>query len=314
MSPTDPARRRERLGLLFAALCAVNGGFVPAVAKLTTAAADATFVATSAAVVAGLCAAAVLAARGELRRLVARNTAPRLALVGALGTAAAYALFFAGTARATAIEAALCLQIEPAYALLAAWLVLGHRPTPRRVAATLFLLVGITLAVGTEGLRGSSGVWLLLATPLCWQASHLVVLRGLPGTDAFLLAAARFVYGGAVLLAGWLATGGPARMPDPAALAGLAPWLVLQGAVLTYFGTLLWYHSVLRLDLARTTAIVVPAIPLLSFVASFLLLGEVASPRQWAGLALVASGILLYVTAPAAVPAGARVARPAVPA
>jgi drug/metabolite transporter (DMT)-like permease len=41
-------------------------------------------------------------------------------------------------------------------------------------------------------------------------------------------------------------------------------------------------------------------VPLLSFVVSFVLLGEVASARQWAGLALTAAGVLAFVTAPRA--------------
>jgi len=44
----------------------------------------------------------------------------------------------------------------------------------------------------------------------------------------------------------------------------------------------------------------VPSIPLLSLGASFLLLGEVATPRQWLGLLLTAGGVLAFVTAPAA--------------
>ena len=63
-------------------------------------------------------------------------------------------------------------------------------------------------------------------------------------------------------------------------------------------GSMLWYETITRLDLARSTAIVVPSIPLLSLGASFLLLGEVATPRQWAGLALIASGVLAFVTSP----------------
>lgn len=308
MPTADLARRRERLGLLFAGLCAVNGGFVPAVAKLTTSGADSTFVATTAALIAGFCAALVLGIRGQLGQLFGARTGPRLALVGALGTAAAYALFFAGTARATAIEAALCLQIEPAYALIAAWVFLGHRPTARRITATLLLLAGIMLAVGTEGFSGSSGVWLLLATPLCWQMSHLVVLRGLVGTDATVLSGARFIYGGTLLALVWIGGGGLDTVPSGPVLDRLWPWLLLQGAVLTYLGTLVWYQSVLRLDLARTTAIVVPSIPLLSFVASFLLLGEVATTQQWLGLVLVAAGVLLFVTAAAPAEATAPVA------
>jgi drug/metabolite transporter (DMT)-like permease len=74
--------------------------------------------------------------------------------------------------------------------------------------------------------------------------------------------------------------------------------LVLQGVVLFYLGTLLWYETIARLDLARATSIVVPSVPLLSLGASFLLLGEVAQPRQWLGLLTTAAGVLAFVTAP----------------
>ena len=65
-------------------------------------------------------------------------------------------------------------------------------------------------------------------------------------------------------------------------------------------GTLLWYQTISRLDLGRATAIVVPSIPVLSLGASFLVLGEVATPRQWLGLLLTAGGVLAMVTGPAA--------------
>jgi probable blue pigment (indigoidine) exporter len=300
----DPAaaHTHERLGLLFAAICALNGAFVPAIAKLTTTRADPLFVATVTTLFAGVCATTVLGLRGDLRRLVGHQRGLRLALVGALGTAAAYVLFYAGARRTTAIDAVLCLQIEPAYSLLAAWAFLGHRPTRRRVVATGTLLVGIALAVGAQGFSGASGVWFLLATPICWQASHLVVLRGLPGVTPFVLTGARFIYGGALLVLCWALGGGVATVPPAAALLAQLPLLALQGLILTYVGTFLWYQAVTRLDLARTTAIVVPSIPLLSLAASFVVLGEVPSVQQWVGLMLTATGVFIFVTAPHAAP------------
>ena len=184
---------QEQAGLLFAALCALNGAFVPAFAKLTTNAGSPLFVAATSALFAGAFAAGVLTVRGELRILATPGVRVRLVAVGALGTAAAHLMFYAGAHRSTAIESALCLQIEPLYSLLAAWLALGHPPTRRRLTAIGILLVGIVCAVGPDGFTGSSGVWLLLITPLCWQLSHLVVLRGLPGVAPSILTAARYV-------------------------------------------------------------------------------------------------------------------------
>jgi O-acetylserine/cysteine efflux transporter len=293
----DP-RRQERLGLLFAGLCALNGAFVPAVAKLTTAHGDAVFVATVTTVVAGICALLLLAARGEVASLWARGQRRALLAIGTLGTAITFLLFFEGARRSSAVETALCLQMEPVYSLFLARFFLGHPLTPRRLAAVLAIVGGIGLALSPAGFSGWLGNALLLVTPLGWQISHLIVLRGLPSVQPRTLSAARYVYGGAVLAALWLATGGIARLPATPELLRLLPVLVLQGAVLSFLGTLVWYGAIARLDLARCTAIVVPSIPLLSLGASWFLLGEVASTRQWAGLLLTACGVVAFVTAP----------------
>jgi len=309
MSPANPNALwdQERLGLLFAGLCALIAAFVPALAKLTTNRADPVFVATATTCFAGLLAAVVLGVRGQLRTLIGRYTGPRLLAVAALGTSIAFVLLYSGARRSTAIETVLCLQIEPAYSLLFSWWFLGHRPTARRTAAITVLLGGIFLALRGPVITFSSGTWFLLLTPLCWQVSHLIVLRGLAGVRAEVVTAARYIYGGPLLAVYWILTGGVPALAGVVDLAVLMALLALQGLVLCYVGTLLWYQAIARLDLGRSTAIVVPSIPLLSLVASFLLLGEVPTPMQCVGLAFIAAGVLAFLTAPQAVIAKERI-------
>jgi O-acetylserine/cysteine efflux transporter len=289
---------QERAGLVFAALCALNSAFVPAIAKFTTGRADPFFVATATGLFAGAGCAVLLAVRGELGELFRPERWLKLVLLGGLGTGLAFFLFYAGAERSTAIETALALQVEPGYSLLLSWLALGHRPTLRRVVALAVILAGIALALGVRSVEASSGIALLMATPLCWQLSHLLVLRKLPGTPPIVLTGARYVYGGLLLAAAYALRGG--AFPPAAELASLLPVLALQGLVLSMLGTLLWYQTITRIDLGRATAIVVPSIPVLSLGASFLVLGEVATPRQWLGLLLTAAGVLAMVTGPGA--------------
>ncbi len=119
--------------MIFAGLCALNGALVPAFAKLTTGRADALFVASITTVFAGVFAALVLALRGDLNALFRAPQRGRLALVGALGTGLAFFLFYAGAQRTSAIDTALCLQIEPAYSLVRAtsWLASTTRGASR---------------------------------------------------------------------------------------------------------------------------------------------------------------------------------------
>ncbi len=292
---------------MFAGLCALNGAFYPAVAKLTTTAADPLFVTAATTGFGGLTAAIVLGTRGQLRQLVQRSTAPYLALVGFLGTTLAFILFFIGAERSSAIDTVLCLQAEPIYSLIMSWIFLGHRPTPRRLVAIGVLIGGIVLALGDAGFADPVGVGILLLTPLCWQLSHLVALRRLLGVPPLVLTGARYVYGGIFVVLYWFVSGGETGLADRSAIMAQLPLLALQGVVLGYVGTLLWYQAIARLDLARATAVVVPSIPLLSLVASFTLLGEIPTESQSLGLILTATGVFLFLRAPHPVEARERI-------
>ena len=129
------------------------------------------------------------------------------------------------------------------------------------------------------------------------------MLRKLPEARPELLTGARYFWGG--LWLGAAAVLYAASRDEPIWPAGIAeaglPVLALQGVLLSYGGTMLWYQAISRLDLARATAIVVPSIPLLSLATAFVIVGEVPSPRQGLGLVLVAAGVLSFVRAPHAV-------------
>jgi drug/metabolite transporter (DMT)-like permease len=292
------SRRSEGIGLALAAYCVANGAFVATVAKLTTGSAQPLSIAFLTSAFGGLAVLGVLVARGKLGLLAVRRDLPALLAVGALGTALALLLFYSGAKRATAVETALCVQTEPLYALFGTRLLLGHPLTPQRVAAVAAIGAGIALALGTQPTSGWLGLALLLATPLAWQSSHWVALRALPVFDPLQLAGARYVFGTLVLLPLWLALEGPAGLPSGDELARLVPIVALQGAMLGFGGTLAWYGAVKRLDLTRTTAIVVPSVPIVSLVVSYLVLGEKVSAREAAGFALTAGGVLAFALAP----------------
>lgn len=292
------ADQRGRDGLVLAGLCAASGAFVPAVARLTSVAGGGSPLVVSAAtaILGAVLATPLMWSAGELPWLFDRRHAGRLLVLGILGTVAPFVLLYAGAARVSAIETALCLAAEPLFAFLGSWLVLGHRPTIRRTLALAGLVFGLSLALGVHGLEASIGLGLVLGAPLCWQLSHLMVLTRMPDTTPTLLTGARYLVGGTILGMVCIAAGlgGALR----AALEDSWPLLAFQGMGLGYLGTLAWYGAITRLDLTRTTAIVVPSIPVLSLAASFLLLGEVATPRQWAGIILTVAGIVAFATAP----------------
>jgi drug/metabolite transporter (DMT)-like permease len=288
-------RARDRTGLVFAALCALDAAFAPGLAKLTTGGADSSFAAAATIASAAVASLAYAAARGELPRAWSGALVLRLAALGAIGTALPMLLYFEGTKRGSATLAALCQQAEPVYSLALAWLVLGHRPTPGRWLAMALIAGGIGLALGAGEVASPSGAALLLAAPISWQLSHLIALRGLEGTPVSVLTAARYGFGALWIAASWLLRAEAPPLPAAEALRALLPVLLLQGIVTYWLGTLLWYETITRLDLARATAIIVPSVPLLAIGASFLVVGEVPSLPQLGGFALAAAGVTTFV-------------------
>ncbi|HXX46920.1 MAG TPA: DMT family transporter [Myxococcota bacterium] len=291
-------RGTELAGLALAGYCVLNGSFVPAVAKLATHAASGLTSALFTSAFAGIVALAFLVVRGQLGLLFERRQLPTLVAIGALGTAAAFFLYYSGAKRVTAIEAALCVQTEPVYSLLGTRFLLGHALPRRRIAAVCGIAAGIALAIGARPTSGWLGLSLLLLTPLAWQASHWVALRNLAEFNPTLLSGARYVYGALVLFLVWLAVEGSAGLPGRGELGGFLAIVAIQGAVLAFGGTLAWYGAVKRLDLTRTTAIVVPSGPIVSLVVSYLLLGEAVTLRQACGFALTAAGVLAFALSP----------------
>jgi len=299
----------QRAGLAFAGLCALNGAFVAPIARVATAQTDPLQVAVFVTLFAALAAAIVLGVRGRLGTLFRGRDAWVFAALGAMGTMVPNVLFFWGTARTSALDAALCLQTEPVISLLLAWLVLGHRLTLRRSLSAALLLIGIGVAATGEAARDPLGVAMLLATPIAWQSSHLLVLRRLPSTTPELLTGARYVWGGfwlGLVALVWTAVSGRPTMLmlDPRTEL---PLIAVQGVGMYYVGTMLWYQAISRLDLARATSIVVPSVPVLTLAVAYLLLGEVPSRSQLVGLCFMTVGVVSFVTAPHAIETRERV-------
>ena len=177
----------------------------------------------------------------------------RVAWMGAVGFAAAFALTHWGLARSTATNAALLIIVEPVSILLLSPLWLDERVSRREAAGAALALLGVVLVV----LDGVPGVTLTLAPH--WRGDLLLVLAGvaygaytLIGRDVLarhgpLLVTTRSITWGAVLMiplvvVEWL--GGARPAPSLGAMAG-ALYLAL---VITAAGYLTWNWALARVS------------------------------------------------------------------
>jgi drug/metabolite transporter (DMT)-like permease len=231
--------------------------------------------------------AALVALRGGLGAVSGRRRAALFSL-GAL-YAANSALYFLALERIPATTTSLVFYVFPAFVAVLGAVFLGRPLTPARLCALVLALVGAALTVGfaREGLD-AAGVALALASAAV-VAVYLtlgeVALRGiatLPATVVVLSGTAA---------AFWLfliATGGAALPP------GRTGWALVafMATVSTALSIVAMLGSIARVG-AGTTAIVSTFEPVVTAVLAALFLHEALAARQYAGGALILSGVVL---------------------
>jgi len=241
-----------------------------------------------------------------LRPLAQLRYLPRLFTVSMAGTVATTLALIYGLRRLDAIAGVILLESEPVYSLTLATVFLHERPSRRQLIATATILAGIGSVFGTAGVfRPAYAALLILVTPLCWQISHVLSLRVMPPLTPRVITAARYVYAAAVLCAVLLIADRNAarQLAIPAVFVPIA----FTGAFVYFLGSFTWYSAISRLSLAWTTALVIPAVPLVSLIFAVIFLGERLGPHEIAGIAVVMLGILTLVV-------GTNARRPVVPA
>ncbi len=229
-----------------------------------------------------------------------RGDAWRIAWMGVVGFAGAFALSHWGLARSTATNAALLIIVEPLSIMALSPLLLGERLRRREVAGGVLALLGAVLVV----LNGVPGLTHALAPH--WRGDLLLVLAGLAygaytligravlARHSPLAVTARSIVWGAVVMvplavAEWL--GGARPMLSPGAVVGA----LYLAVVITAFGYLLWNWVLARVS-APQVAIFVTVQPIGGAVLGVVLLGEPLTVFTVAGAVLIVLGLWLTVT------------------
>ena len=192
--------------------------------------------------------------RAEVRRLD-RGRWGRLMVIGVIGGAVPFLLFFTGLSMATAPGAAFIHKTLFLWVALMAVPLLGERIGVIQVTALGILLVGQTLLVmpSAGGAFGVGEVMILAAT-LLWSIEVIVAKRVLVDVSPTVVGAARLGFG-LVVLGGYLVvTGKLALLTTLTPQAGA--WVLLTGLLLAgYVGT--WFAALSRAPATVVTAVLV---------------------------------------------------------
>jgi len=250
----------------------------------------------------GAIGAAVLAAwagRGLLGVKLSNPDRWRVASMGVVGFAGAFALGNWGIARSTASNAALLITVEPTSLLLLSPLLLGERLTRREALGAALALVG-TAVVVVNGIPGFT-----VALVPHWRGDLLLVLSGIAYAAYSLLGRGLLTRYPVSVVTAHSAVWGVLAMAPLAALewrAGPAPaWTpravggaLYLGVVITALGYAAWNWCLERVGASRV-AIFVNLQPLVGALLGVWWLGEALTAFTVAGGIAILAGLHLAV-------------------
>jgi drug/metabolite transporter (DMT)-like permease len=218
----------------------------------------------------------------------------RYSVLALTGYGAASVCFFYALLWADASVVAVLLYAYPALVMLVGWFTGQERPRWSQAVAVIVTFLGCALVVGIVGSAPRAawqGVALGLGAAVGYTLFNLLSHRWMPGRSRLVMMGYTFAVAALLPIAGTVATAG---------VIGLSPggwgarvW-VLLGAIVsipTFAAIVLYLEGIRGLGPAQA-AVLSTTEPLFTIALAALFLGERLHPSQFAGAALVLSGVV----------------------
>jgi len=237
---------------------------------------------------------AVLGDRSR-RGLLRRSDWSRLVLIGLVGGAVPFLLFFHGLQLATAAGGAAGASFGYRTLFLMATVLgvvaLGERLHGRILLAAALLLVGNGLLLTFTGPIWTDGTMYVLAATALWAVEYTISKRTLRDLPSSTVGFARMGFG-AVFLLGYLGISG--QLGGLTAMTGGQwEWAAISAVLLAAFvGT--WYAGLQRVDLGVATSVLVLGFPI-TWALSIAIKGGTLNPIPAIGAVAVAVGVAMAV-------------------
>lgn len=245
---------------------------------------------------------------GRLRKIFSRRLAPSLFLMGVFSGLASF-IYISATAYTTPANASIMAQIEVLYSALLCSFFLKERITGKQALASGLVVAGTGLIMAHDLTSPRwKGDLMILATPWMFQVSHIFSKRLPKDLDPITATAGRVIYGIIAMLpfCAWSYARGGAWTWSREGME----LLLIQGVFMSCLNFIFWYMAILRMDLAKATAVLL-SYPALTLVFSWAFGREMIAPVQVAGLVVTMSGAywvsMLLVKAQKALPERERV-------
>ncbi len=217
--------------------------------------------------------------------------------VGVFLSAGQFGLLFVGIDRGMpAGLASLVLQLQAAFTIGLAVLLLGERPRPAQLAGSVLALVGIgVIAGGRAGAVPLGALALTIGAAACWGLGNVATRKARSPHPVGLLVWSSLIPPLPLLALSLMSERGEPVVIDPAGV--LALLYVVGLSTFVGFGAWAW---LLGRHPASTVAPFTLLVPVVGIAAAWLALGETPSAAELGGAAVVLTGLGLTVgmTAP----------------
>jgi drug/metabolite transporter (DMT)-like permease len=219
----------------------------------------------------------------------------RLVVIGLVGGAIPFLLFFHGLQLATAAHGAATASFVYRSLFLMGTVLgvvfLAERLHPRIVLAAGLLLAGNVLLLSLVSPLWTDGTSYVLAATVLWAVEYTISKRTLRTIPSSKVALGRMGFGG-VFLAGYLLL--TAQWGKAAALSGGQwEWVLISAALLAAFVTT-WYAGLARVDLGVATSVLVLGFPI-TWVLTLGVNGAGYALPAAIGAATVVGGVALVI-------------------
>ena len=224
---------------------------------------------------------------GRLSRIFSRRMAPSLFMMGVFSGIASV-IYISAMAYTTPANGAIMAQIEVIYSALLCAFFLKERISLKQGLASLLVMAGTGLIMAHDLTSPRwKGDLMILATPWMFQVSHIFSKRLPKDLDPVTATGGRLLFGIVAMLpfCAWSIARGAAWTWSAEGML----LLCVQGLFMSCLNFVLWYMAILKMDLAKATAVLL-SYPALTLVFSWALGKETIAPLQVAGLLVTMTG------------------------
>ena len=232
--------------------------------------------------------------RANVQKLQARDWRV-MTLSAFLSSALTPGLFFFALANTTVTNVVLISRIEPPLFLLAAWIILHERFSPRTMIAGLIALTGAVVMISMNENGGMMGLgigeWAAAAATLSYIASTLVTRKSLRNVPMGIFSVYRTIVGAGIYFVLAILIFGPDTFRDLLSPV-LWSWIWVYAGVVIVFGQIAW-NLALKHASSSDLALATSFSPLAAILIAMLLLGENPGAGLVPGAILISIAILI---------------------